>query len=175
MFGDLWAPTSSINWEYSISVVSARTRERLPDEIIPLNAELSRTLSDNGEKYNASRAIDLDRATWSYTGPGSDGTVWLKVILDKTHCVRQVQWHNRHGKLELTWTCSTDDCSTCEGNDCSDYSLTVSSERTSTDGLPLQWDCQHGDTVKLQRNSGSEFSAAELAVIGKQGENIRHW
>ena len=47
----------------------------------------------------------------------------------------------------------------------------MSSERTSSDGLPTVADCKYGDTVKIERtDSGSNFVVRELAVMGKQGE-----
>ena len=120
-------------------------RERLPGEITPVSAEQSHTYEDNEEDNAASHAIDLDLKTSSRTEPGSDGTVWLKVKLDNTNCIHQATWYYPSGNPYLTWTCSYTDCSTCEGTRCSDYSLTVSSERTSSDGLPTVADCQYCD------------------------------
>ena len=145
-------------------------RERLPLEIIPVSAEQSRTNEDNEDEYAASHAIDLDLNTWSHTAYGSS---WLKVKLEKTFCILQVVSYNWSGNPYLTWTCSFTECSTCEGTYCSYYTLTVSSERTSSDGLPTVADCKYGDTVTIKGyNDDDAFSVFELAVIGKQGENI---
>ena len=165
------SPTSSLNWEYLIPAISANIRERQPGEITPVSAEQSQTYDDNEKCCAASHAIDLDLNTWSYTTYGSS---WLKVKLEKTFCILQVVSYYQDGNPLDTWTCSSTKCSACEGDyGCYLYSLTVSSERTSSDGRPLVSDCKYGDTVMIERTDGGAFSAAELAVIGKQGENIR--
>ena len=150
--------------------ISARTRERQPGEITPVSAEQSRTYNNNEDEFAASHAIDLDLDTMSKTTSGSDGTIWLKVTLDKTDCIHQVEIYSY-----LTWTCSSTDCSTCEGSDCSSFSLTVSSERTLSNDLPTVSDCKYGDTVmmKLETNDiYSWFRVNDIAVIRKQGEII---
>ena len=146
-------------------------RERLPGEITPVSAEQSHTHNDNEEHYAASHAIDLDLDTESFTATGSDSTVWLKVKLDNRNCIHQVIWYNQDGNLYRDWTCSSTDCSTCRGKYCSIFALTVSSERTSSDGQPTVSDCKYGDTVKIERTDwGARFWVYELAVHGKQGE-----
>ena len=70
-------------------------------------------------------------------------------------------WNGNH---HCTWTCSFSSCYSYPY----DYSLTVLSERASTDGLLPVADCTYGDTVMLQ--TSSSFSVAELAVIGTRGE-----
>ena len=148
---------------------SSHQRET-PGEITPVSVEHSHTATDKEERYAASHAIDLDLDTMSRTAPGSDGTVWFKVKLDNTNCIHQVVWYINSGNPYLTWTCSSTDCSTCESKYCSIYSLTVSSERTSSDGLPTVADCKYGDTVTIQRTDGvGYFSVYEVAVHGKQG------
>ena len=144
-------------------------RVRSPNEIEPISAWQSNTHSDNEEKNAARHAIDLDLDTRSATKQSKIGKPkpWLKVKLDKDYCIHQVVWYLRkNGKSFLTWTCTSCHCSTCKGNDCSKYSLTISNGGTSTD-------CVYGagDTVKLQRkNSRSSLQVLELAVIQKQGE-----
>ena len=157
---------------YSISA----TRERVPGpgEVIPDSAEQSKTRDDNEEKYGAGRAIDLDLSTFSSTKRGSDGTSWLKVKLAKTHCIKQVIWYAGNGARYLTWTCSNTDCTTCEGSssDCRYYTLTVSSQKTLADDLPLHSDCRYGDTVILRRPDGTGFTVRELGITAKQGEML---
>ena len=173
MFADRWATTSSVlNWKYIIPVISVRPRERQPDEITPVSAEQSKTADDNKGRNTADHAIDLDLNTWSHTTYGSS---WLEVKLEKTFCILQVIWYNQDGNPDHTWTCSSTDCSTCQGYYCSSYTLTVSIERGSTDDLPLVPHCKYGDTVKLQRSYSGYLSVYELAVIGEQGKNIRYW
>ena len=104
-----------------------------------------------------------------------DGTSWLKVKLDNLNCIHQVVRYYKDGNPAYTWTCSSTDCSTCEGKYCYRYTLTVSIENVSIDDLPLVSHCIYGDTVELQRTDGGPFSVYELAVIGKQGKNIRYW
>ena len=127
-------------------------------------------MDDNEALHAASHAIDLDMDTSSNTVPGPDGTLWFKVKLDNTHCIHQVVRYYDGNPL-LTWTCSSTDCSTCTGSYCSFLTLTVSTERASTDGLPTVSDCKHGDTVMIQRTDDlSSFSVYEVAIKGKQGE-----
>ena len=156
-------------------VISA-TRDRLPDEIIPDSAENSHTVDDNEEKYAAAHAIDLDLGTRSKTTTGSDGKRWLKVNLAKLYCIHQVIWYYTDGSPFLTWTCSSTDCSTCEGSSywCNRYLLTISSERTSSDDLPLIASCKYGDTVKIDARNFGWFEVHELSITSKQGE-IRYW
>ena len=149
-----------------LDCISGRTREREPGEIIPVSAEQSRTFKDNEKRHAASHAIDLDMKTSSTAVKSSDGTLWLKAKLDNTTCIHQVE-----NKYLRTWTCSSADCSTCEGTDCSDYSLTVSSERTSSDGLPTVADCKYGDTVQIH-GLDLIIYVTELVIKVKQGEII---
>ena len=149
------------------------TRERVPGEVIPESAEQSKTRDDNEDKYGAAYAIDLNLYTRSNTSPGSDGTSWLKVKLADTHCIKQVSWYSGSGSRYVTWTCSNTDCTTCEGGSyqCGKYTLTVSSERSTTDDLPLHTDCKYGDTVTLRRPGLGDIGAVnELGITAKQGE-----
>ena len=155
---------------YVVICVISATRERLPDEIIPVSVENSHTFKDNEEKYAAAHAIDLDHGTTSITSAGSDGKAWLKVNLAKSYCIHQVIWYISGSNPYHTWTCSSSDCSTCEGSYCSYYLVTTSSERESSDDLPLIADCKYGDTVKLESRNGGNFWVYEIAITGKQGD-----
>ena len=150
-------------------VISVR-RGRIANEIIPVSVEHSKTKDDDEEKYTVEHAIDLNLGSRSSTTIGSDGKIWLKVTLGKTSCIQQVIKYMSDGTHYRTWTCTSSDCSTCEGPKCSDYLLTTSVERTSSDSLPFVADCKNGDTVKLQKNTGSYFEVYEIAITGKQGE-----
>ena len=152
-----------------ICVISA-TRERLANEIIPESAENSHTFGDNEEIYAAAHAIDLDLSTSSTTSADSDGKIWLKVKLAKLYCIHQVIWYISGSSPYHTWTCSSTDCSVCEGSSCSFYLLTTSSERTSSDGLLLNPSCKYGDTVMLEYRFGTFFGVNEIAITVKQGE-----
>ena len=150
-------------------------RERLTGEITLVSAKHSKTLHDNELEHAANHTIDLDWRTRSSTVAGRDGKIWLKVKLAKAACIHQVEWYKNSSHLHLTWTCSSTDCSTCEGTPlhCPKYSLTVSIKSTSSDDLPSQPDCKYGDTVimKLKRtDTNSGFIVCEIAVIRKQGE-----
>ena len=160
--------------------VFSATRERETNEIIPASARQSSTRDDNEVKYGADKAIDLDLSTYSWTYPVSDGTrPWLEITLPVLSCIERVvtyysngNWHD--GNSWLTFTCTETDCSRCEGSRyCRYYTLTVSTV-ISTDSIPQPTDCRLGDTVRLERTSGSSFGVIELAVIGEQGE-IRYW
>ena len=153
-----------------ICVISAK-RKRLADEIIPDSAEQSNTEDNDEEKYAAAHAIDLDLGTRSKTLAGSDGKKWLKVNLAKLYCIHQVIWYGSTGGTVYTWTCSSSDCSTCEGStSCSNYLLTTRSERTSSDDLPLIPSCKYGDTVTLEYQFNESLGVYEFAITGKQGE-----
>ena len=143
------------------------TRQRLPDEIIPASAEHSLTHGGNV----AALAIDLNMRSRSYAQPGSDGKVWFKVNFAKLNCIHQVILYNVHRTPYRTWTCNSTDCSSnCTSYSCNNFPLTISAERTSSDGLPLIEECKYGDAVKIESVSGSYFGVYEIAITGKQGE-----
>ena len=99
----------------------------------------------------------------------TDGTLWLKAILDRVHCVQKVLWYYTNAQLGLTWTCNNNNCDTCVGNTCNDFTLTVSTEGVAPDLSPVS-DCTYGDTVMLERTSGgSMFSVHEIVTIGQKG------
>ena len=78
-------------------------------------------------------------------------------------------WYNIDGTPHLTWTCTDTDCSKCEGDYCSDFTLTVSTEGAVSDLSPVS-NCKYGDTVKLERVVGSDqFSVFEIAIVGQPG------
>ena len=145
-------------------------RERVIGEIIPISAEQSATRNNDEVNNSAKHAIDLNLYTPSYAVSGSDGTVWLKITLDKTYCVQEVIWYWSTGNTYLKWACTESDCGNCEGDHCNDHTLTVSTEGAVSDPSAFSG-CKDGDTVKLQRKGGNELSLPELAVVGKQGIN----
>ena len=138
-------------------------------EITTDRAEQSATYNNDEGKYGAGRAIDLDLQTYSTSAAASNGKVWIKVVLDRVHCVQKVMWYYGTAQLGLTWTCNNNNCDTCEGAACSDYTLTVSTEGVAPDLSPVS-ECRHGDTVKLERKSSSGFSVSELVAIRRQGK-----
>ena len=138
-------------------------------EIIPVTAEHSATKNNDEASYAAVRAIDLDLRTRSRTVPGSDGTIWLKLTLDKVYCVQQVMRYIDDGTPLLTWTCTDTDCSKCVGAMCSDFTLTVSTEGAVSDLSPVS-DCKYGDTVKLEKVDGDGLRVYEIAIVGKSGK-----
>ncbi|XP_063693608.1 uncharacterized protein LOC134825361 [Bolinopsis microptera] len=146
-------------------------RKRLPDEIIPVAASQSHAFQEKDKENAAKYAIDLDLETTSVTSHGMDhsGESWLKITLDKVYCVRHVVWFKKNGSPHLTWNCTSADCDICEGGYwCSDYSMIVESERETKDSVRPVPGCKHGDSVKLQRNSGHEFYMWEIAIVGTQ-------
>ena len=150
---------------------SAAIRERVTGEITPVSAEQSATKYNNEAKYGAGLAIDLVLDTWSTTVADSDGKSWLKITLGKTHCVKTVIRYGSTGDPYHTWTCTKEDCSKCVGIYCKKFTPTVSTEGAVSD-LSSVLNCRYGDTVKLERVSGSSFSVNELAVIGKGKSNV---
>ena len=144
------------------------TRERLPGEITPESATQSCTYLGNEHQYGAEHAIDLDLDTYSWTCTRSDGTHWLQFKLDQVYCVEQAQEYYDNGSARHTWTCSNTDCSNCEGSECSDYSLTVSTKETE---LYPVLDCKYGDTVKLQYR-GRTLWVHEISMTGEKGDII---
>ena len=78
----------------------------------------------------------------------------------------------KDGNPAYTWTCSSSGCWTNDGDACPSLTLTVSSERTSSDGLLKVSVCKYGDTVKVENTQYGSFKLHlhELAVIIKQGE-----
>ena len=134
-----------------------------------MRAEQSATYENDDENYGAGRAIDIDLQTYSATAAAPDGTVWLKLILDKLHCVQKVLWYFMDAELGLTWTCNNNNCATCVGDGCNDFNLTVSTEGAAPELSPVS-DCEYGDTAKLERISGGGmFSVHEIVTIGQQG------
>ena len=147
----------------NISVI----RDREVDEITPVRAEQSKTRDDNEENYGAERAIDVNYLTKPSVVADTDGTAWIKLILDKT-CVEHVIWYSSVGSVASNWTCTKTDCSNCEGSICSYFNVTTSIEGTVTD-LSSVLNCRYGDTVKVERKSGVGFGPSEIAIIGRKG------
>ena len=145
-------------------------RERVSGEIIPASAEQSATLN-NDEAYNgAELAIDLDLETSNGANIASDTpSPWLKLTLEKVHCVQQVIMYDSYGNSLITWTCSENDCGDCTdvNSNCNSYSLEVSIEGAAP-YLSSISDCRFGDTVKVESNNA--FRVNEIAIIEKKGK-----
>ena len=140
-------------------------------EIIPVSAEHSATRNNDEVNNNAGRAIDLDLDTYNEAVAGSDGKFWLKVTLDKVHCVHKVMIYGP----AYTWICTNIDCSTCMttlSHLCEQWVLTVSTDEAVTDLTPDS-NCKYGDTVKLEYDHGTWFFVPEIAVVGKLGKIIK--
>ena len=144
-------------------------RKRLDYEIIPVSAEQSATKDDNEYRNGAENVIDLDPTTHSWTDIGSDGTTWIKIILDKVHCIQKVFTLSSSDSTPIkTWTCTDIDCSNCVGDYCDRYTLTVSTKGAVSDLSPVS-DCKYGDTAIMQRIEPRAFQVSEIAIVGKQG------
>ena len=87
-------------------------RDRLPEEINPARAEQSGTFDNNEAQFGARNTIDMVLNTFNMAVPGSDGNVWLKVVLEREHCVRQVII-NVGSDSEVKFTCNLIGCSPC--------------------------------------------------------------
>ena len=110
----------------------------------------------------------MDLYSASSTSAGSDGASWLKLTLDKVHCVYQVIKYGRSGGEDYKATCDETDCSNCTGPVSRWFTVTVSTEAEVTDLSPVS-DCKHGNTVKLNSFGGYQFYLYEIAVVGKPG------
>ena len=147
-------------------------RRRLAGEIIPRSADHSRTWKRKSASYHARKAIDLNLETESRTVASGNGAMWVTVELDEIECVKEIVWYGSDGTTSRSWSCSEERC-TCEGENCSLFSLTVEVKRTSSDQLPPLPDCRYGDDVKLQRTDDrTSIYIPEIAITGKQGEII---
>ena len=82
----------------------------------------------------------------------------------------------KDGSVARTWTCNPgpDKC-TCDGEQCSDYTLAVSTE-TDKDVAQLMCptapNCRYMDTVKYERTDGGQTVVFEIAIIGIPGWNF---
>ena len=85
------------------------------------------------------------------------------------YCVEQVIGYATDGTPFITWTCTDTDCSNCEGDNCSYFTLTVSTEEDVSDLSPVS-NCKYGDTVKLETVNGAGFGVGEIAIVGKSGK-----
>lgn len=134
-----------------------------------MKAEHSGTLNDNEDAFAAEHTIDLNLDSYSYTTPGSDGKVWLKITLSQIHCVEKVFTYLRNGSVELSYPCTSTSCSCKPGvyDWCILFQLTVSIQGASPNNLPPETNCKYGDTVTLEKTYRSSFSVYELAVVGK--------
>ena len=148
-------------------------RKRVPSEIIPTQTETSKSpeLSDEARKAEYATDLDLHTSCWCPPHEGS-GKPWLKITLDEVHCVEKVERYYSNGAVYHTWTCADSDCNNCEGDYCSYYTLTVSTEGAVSDLSPVS-DCKYGDTVRLERGEINSFTIPEIAIIGWQGKPSR--
>ena len=87
-------------------------RERVTGEITPVSAEQSGALNEEDEDENgAGLAIDLDLGTANLANFGTDTpSPWLKLTLDKVHCIQDVIMFYFDGNPLITWTCSDTEC-----------------------------------------------------------------
>ena len=84
------------------------------------------------------------------------------------YCVKELIWYANDGNPYQTWTCTDTDCSNCEGDYCSIFTLTVSTEEDVSDLSPVS-NCKYGDTVKFERTDGYNFLLIEIAIVRKRG------
>ena len=152
-------------------------RQRRIDEIVPAGVRISGGTKSDDNLNPASHAIDLNLSTMARVAErDSDRKYWLKVKLDRVYCVEKVMYLQTDSSLDLTWTCTRADCSTCyeeeqEWGVCKHFSLTVYEEKVPGEKYALVSDCKLGDTVKLERiHPPGRFNVNEIAIFGKQGK-----
>ena len=108
----------------------------------------SGSVKNDDESNGAANAVDQNFKTRSFTEPNADGVAWFKISLDRNVCVEEVITHSKlYGSQVLAWTCSRNDCSSCEGRYCGRLTLTVSGGGKVPGDLPP--DCKYGDTLML--------------------------
>ena len=150
------------------------TRERQAGEVTPVKVEHSRSNKNDDTKHGAKLAIDMNFGTVSSTTSASEGIPWLKVILDRVRCIKEVLRYQRqkndNGHLYQTWTCLENNCNNCDGKNCEYFALKVSTEEAgAASDFPSFSDCKHGNIVKLERTKGDPMFVSEIAVIEIQG------
>jgi len=152
------------------SLTNCATRTKQPREIVPVRVEQSSTESSpEGKILGADKAIDLDHQTYAQTDRNLYlSPQWFRAILDRVYCVENVYLWSGNGVFR--WACTNKDCSsaTCLSSWCSKYSpltLTISTERATSQNFPTFPDCKYGDTVKIATPWG-EIQAREFAVVG---------
>jgi hypothetical protein len=151
--------------------VISEKREREANELIPLKAFQSSNHANDENKWGAHNAIDLDWDTQANT-QSSDNS-WFELTFGRMICVEKVEWlHNRRSRA--TWTCSDKDCSSCVGDHCKYFTLTVTTSKGASTGIhnPSSG-CKHvhGDLVRLlPTGQNRKIWVSEIAVIGKKVE-----
>ena len=88
--------------------------------------------------------------------------------LANLYCVDQVIQYSSHGLAENTHNCSKTNCSSCEGDRCNWYTVTVTDERGKSDISMTAVDCKYGDTIVL-RYPYYGFVFYELVITGEPG------
>ena len=80
-------------------------------------------------------------------------------------------WYHTNNFPVATWSCSENDCESCDSadNTCNLLTLTVSNQGNELN-LPSESDCKYGNTVVLD-GTGTEFFVYEIAIIGRQGDH----
>ena len=153
---------------YGTKKIIAAAREREAGEITPVSAEHSANLNNDETNHGAWRAIDANLGTISTAVAGLDGTVWIKVTLDKLYCVQRGKRLRTNGTPRCTWICSDTDCSRSVGNYCEYYTMTVSTEGATPDLSPVS-DCRYGDFVKLETTIESQVRLHDFVILGQPG------
>jgi hypothetical protein len=151
-------------------VLISVTRPRIRDEITPWSATNSRTY-ENNETWNAAgHAIDQDLNSQSRAEKNSTGESWLEVDIYYTSCVKQILEYKLDGSRLREWNCTQSNCSSCKGDDCSSFSLTVGRGRASE--FPPIHDCKFGLIVTLESKSGNIVNVTEIAITAHPSEKF---
>ena len=127
-----------------------------------VSAEHSKALDDT----DSSSAIDKNFASFSKIGQSADQTTWLKVELDRIHCVQQVIEYKADRSIQYKWKCSGDRCSDCTGPNCNYFVLTVSTKDPPAQTLSSKPECKYGDVVKQEKIAEKDtLTVNEMVVI----------
>ena len=137
------------------------------------SVEQSSTRPEGDTPYDASRATDGDFGT-SAASASSDEEPWMKVTLDRMHCVKQVMWYSGGYAPESTYTCNQDGC-VCGGNYCGWSFVTVGVEGGATDsGVPelrapeddnSDLDCKYGNMVLFTYDESRSYRSVYFGEI----------
>lgn len=137
-------------------------------ELVPESAELSKIASGK----TADKALDRDLETRAMAGKNEDNEMWLKINFHQVYCIQSIVEFKKDGTSQFEWTCSQDDCDTCEPKDkCVDFRLEVYTEGEKSTISSLDADCKLGNTVKLEKIqlADNSLAVAEIAIVWKKG------
>ena len=146
------------------NISELKFRPKVEGEIKPVSVSQSATFNNDEAKHGAGNAIDMDMDTQAYALSGAYTNAWFKAKFDEEYCIERVilYWWPDYSKN--LYTCSPDNCS-CEGGQCSRWTLSVYRQYGTVPGPDLPSGCKVGDTVKIQTIRASDSLDVDDLVI----------